>query len=278
MPTRHELWNTDARELSFLKEGTINLIVTSPPYWTLKQYNDHEDQMGHIQDYREFLKELTKVWKHALRVLVPGGRLICVVGDVCLSRKANGRHTVIPLHASIQEICVKIGFDNLTPILWHKIANAHYEAKGNGGGFFGKPYEPNGVIKNDVEYILMFRKLGGYRSPTLAERILSLISKQNYREWFTPIWYGVTGASTRAHPAPYPVELAERLIRMFSFAGDVVLDPFSGTATTSIAASRCARNSIGVELDHEYFELGSKRLHQATSSLFSNCVIVTGIK
>ena len=196
-----------------------------------------------------------------------------MVGDVCLSRrKNNGRHAVIPLHSSIQEHCREIGFDNLAPIIWYKIANAAYEVE-NGSGFLGKPYEPNAVIKNDIEYILMLRKPGGYRKPSLAERVLSVISAENYQKWFQQIWTGVTGASTRNHPAPYPTELAGRLIRMFSFAGDIVLDPFSGTATTSVAAARWGRNSIAIEIDPHYFDLGRTRLEKATSELFSTATI-----
>lgn len=152
------------------------------------------------------------------------------------------------------------GLFNLAPILWNKIANAAYEAEGNGGGFLGKPYEPNGVIKNDIEFILMERKPGGYRSPSLPARLLSVISAENHRVWFQQIWTGVTGASTRQHPAPYPVELAERLIRMFSFVGDTVLDPFMGTGTTNIAAANWGRNSIGVEVDTEYFDMAARRI------------------
>lgn len=163
VPTQHTLHERDARDLDILPSESVHLVLTSPPYWTLKEYRDSEGQMGHIAGYGEFLRELDKVWKHCYRLLVPGGRLICVVGDVCLSRRKNaGRHTVVPLHASIQEHCREIGFDNLAPIIWHKIANAVYEAEGNGGGFLGKPYEPNSVIKNDIEFILMQRKPGGY--------------------------------------------------------------------------------------------------------------------
>lgn len=207
-----------------------------------------------MENYESFLAELDKVWNHCFRALVPGGRLICVVGDVCLSRRKNaGRHTVVPLHASIQEPCRSLGFDNLAPIFWHKISNAAYEVE-NGSGFLDKPYEPNGVIKNDVEFILMERKRGGYQTPSLAARILSTIGAERQKEWFQQIWEGLPGASTRDHPAPYPVELAERLIRMFSFVGDTVLDPFLGTGTTSIAVSKWGRNSIGYEIDPQYFE------------------------
>lgn len=272
--TKHYLVNGDARQLSFLQDNSIHLIVTSPPYWTLKQYRDHEDQLGSVEDYEKFLQELDKVWEHCYRALVPGGRLICVVGDVCLSRRKNdGRHTVVPLHASIQEHCRKIGYDNLAPIIWYKISNAAFEAAGNGAGFLGKPYEPNAVIKNDIEFILMQRKPGGYRKPTVSTRVLSVISDENHKQWFQSIWTGVTGASTRHHPAPYPEEIAERLIRMFSFVGDTVLDPFLGTGTTTVAAAKWGRNSIGVEIDPNYFEMAERRIRHATASLFSHAEI-----
>jgi DNA modification methylase len=244
--------------------------LTSPPYWTLKEYRHSDGQLGHVPDYETFLVELDRVWQHCFNALLPGGRLICVVGDVCLSRRKNdGRHTVVPLHASIQEHCRRIGFDNLAPIIWHKIANATYEVENGGAGFLGKPYEPNAVIKNDIEFILMQRKPGGYRKPSLAERVLSVISSDDYQRWFQQIWTGLTGASTRDHPAPYPTELAERLIRMFSFVGDTVLDPFMGTGTTSIAAARCGRNSIGCEIDPHYFAMAERRIRDETPSLFS---------
>jgi len=274
IPTTHDLHLKDARELSFLKDESVQLVLTSPPYWTLKEYRQSEGQMGYIADYEEFLVELDKVWRHCFRVLVPGGRLICVVGDVCLSRRKNeGRHTVVPLHASIQEHCRQLGFDNLAPIIWHKIANAAYEVENGSAGFLGKPYEPNAVIKNDIEFILMERKPGGYRTPSVAARVLSVISGENHQEWFQQIWSGITGASTKQHPAPYPVELAERLIRMFSFVGDTVLDPFLGTGTTSFAASRWGRSSVGTEVDPEYFKLLVERLTQESSKLFGKMTV-----
>lgn len=275
IPTAHDLWLHDARAMDFLEDNSVHLVLTSPPYWTLKEYNPSAGQMGDIEDYALFLAELDKVWRHCFRALVPGGRLVCVVGDVCLSRRKNaGEHTVVPLHAGIQEHCREIGFSNLAPIIWNKISNAAYEASGNGGGFLGKPYEPNGVVKNDIEFILMERKPGGYRSPSLAKRLLSVISAENHKIWFQQIWAGVTGASTRQHPAPYPMELAERLVRMFSFAGDTVLDPFMGTGTTTLAAARWGRNSIGVEVDPEYFDQAARRIECETPKLFSQRNIV----
>lgn len=276
IPTVHDLFLKDARALGDLDPDSVHLVLTSPPYWTLKEYRHSEGQLGHVPEYERFLTELDRVWTHCFRALVPGGRVICVVGDVCLSRRKNdGRHTVVPLHASIQERCRRIGFDNLAPIIWHKIANASYEVDTGGAGFLGKPYEPNAVIKNDIEFILMERKPGGYRKPSLAERVLSVISAEDYQRWFQQIWTGITGASTRDHPAPYPAELAERLIRMFSFAGDTVLDPFMGTGTTNVAAARCGRHSMGCEVDSHYFDMAERRIRSEAAGLFSSVDIRT---
>jgi len=266
--TAHRLVQGDARDLSFIKDESIHLIVTSPPYWTLKRYNEHPNQLGHVKDYEEFIGELAKVWRESYRILVPGGRLVCVVGDVCLSRREHGRHVVVPLHADIAVTCRRIGFDNLNPIIWHKIANAKYEVE-NGAKFLGKPYEPNAIIKNDIEFILMQRKAGGYRQPTTEQRRLSMISKADYDKWFQQFWH-ISGASTREHPAPFPLELAHRLVQMFSFWGDTVLDPFAGTGTTMLAAMKAHRNSIGVEIDSVYCKLIMKRLSREAQTLFED--------
>jgi modification methylase len=263
--TVHRLHLGDARTLDWIPDSSLHLAVTSPPYWTLKKYNEHPDQLGDFADYEEFLDELDRVWSHVYRGLVPGGRLVVVVGDVCLSRRRNGgRHQVIPLHADISVRARRIGFDYLTPIYWQKIANASYEVN-NGSAFLGKPFEPNAVIKNDTEYVLMLRKPGGYRQPTDEQRRLSKLSKDEHGRWFRTVWTDVPGASTREHPAPFPVELAYRLVRMFSFVGDTVLDPFVGTGTTTLAAAKAARNSIGVEIDPDYFSATVRRLEQAFS-------------
>lgn len=267
----HRLILGDARDLSFIGDEAVHLVITSPPYWNLKKYEENPEQLGHVDDYEEFLCELTRVWKECFRVLVPGGRLVCVVGDVCLSRRKNGRHVVVPLHADIAVNCRKIGFDNLNPIIWHKIANASYEVS-NGSKFLGKPYEPNAIIKNDIEFILMQRKPGGYRKPTEEQRRLSMIDKKDYEEWFQQFWR-ITGASTKEHPAPFPLELAYRLVRMFSFHGDTVLDPFSGTGTTMLAAIKAGRNSIGVEITPEYCSMALKRLEREGPTLFDRVEI-----
>lgn len=259
--------------MSYIPDESIHLVITSPPYWNLKRYNENPQQMGHMSDYEEFLDELTKVWEEVYRVLVPGSRLVCVVGDVCLSRRKNkGRHVVVPLHADICVRCRKIGFDNLNPIIWHKIANASYEVSGS-SRFLGKPYEPNAIIKNDIEFILMQRKPGGYRKPTEEQRRLSRISKQEFGKWFQQFW-NLSGASTRPHPAPFPLELAYRLGRMFSFWGDTVLDPFCGMGTTMLAAMKCGRNSIGIEIDREYCRMAAQRLKSEHNDMFLKTELV----
>ena len=277
VPTRHRLLLGDAR-LAALPAESVHLVVTSPPYWILKEYRRADGQLGWIKDYEEFLQQLDEVWRKCHTALVPGGRLVCVVGDVCLARRRNrGKHMVVPLHASIQEHCREIGFDNLAPIIWSKIANAAYEVdRGAGGGFLGKPYEPNAVIKNDIEYILMQRKGGGYRKPDLSARILSLLSETSFKRFFRQIWSDIPGGSTRDHPAPYPIALADRLIRMFSFVGDTVLDPFNGTATTQVAAAACGRNSIGIEVDPVYFADGLDRLRRESGGLLSTADVSAG--
>ncbi|MEO8428704.1 MAG: DNA methyltransferase [Verrucomicrobiota bacterium] len=263
--TKHQLHEGDARDLSFIPTESVHLVVTSPPYWTLKEYVPHKDQLGAIADYERFLSELDKVWRECVRVLAPGGRICCVVGDICVPRKRNGRHYVMPLHADIQVRSRQFGLDCLTPILWQKIANGVTEAEGNGAGFYGKPYQPGAIVKNDVEYILFLRKGGEYRSPSPIQRALSMLTKEEMQSWMRSSWTDIKGESTRkGHPAPYPIALAERLIKMFSFAGDTILDPFAGTGTTAIAALNAGRNSISVEIEPKYVAMAHDRLREAS--------------
>ena len=262
--TMHRIHVGDARNLSWIPDASVHLVVTSPPYWTLKEYAPgNRAQMGHFKDYEYFLAELDKVWRECRRVLVGGGRICCVVGDVCIPRKKGGRHYLVPLHSDIQVRSRRVDLDCLQPIFWHKIANGATEAEGNGAGFYGKPYQPGGIIKNDVEYILFLRKGGEYRSVPPLQKALSMLSREEMRQWQCSIWTDLRGASTRdGHPAPFPVELAERLIKMFSFAGDTVLDPFAGTGSTSQAAIMAGRNSIANEIEPAYVEIAGHRDHE----------------
>lgn len=258
-PTSHRLVLGDSRQMVEVDDDAVALVITSPPYWTLKEYPDHPDQLGGLDDYERFQKELARTWDECFRALVPGGRLCVNVGDVTLSRRAHGRHRVVPLHADILVHAQQSGFDALTPIFWWKRTNLKTEIAGD-TYFLGKPYEPNGIIKSEIEYILLFRKPGAYRQPTAEQRRLSRIPKEDYHTWYRAVWNDIGGASTAKHPAPFPLELANRLVRMFSFTSDTVLDPFAGSGTTCVAAAQAGRNSIGYDIEANYLDLAEHRL------------------
>jgi site-specific DNA-methyltransferase (adenine-specific) len=260
--TRHEMILGDARDLGAIPDQSVHLVVTSPPYFNLKPYASDAKgaQLGRIEDYESFLDELDKVWRECERVLVPGGRVCCVIGDILIPRRADGRHRVLPLPSDIQVRSRKIGLDNLTPILWFKIGNRTNEAGGGSSGYYGKPYQPGAIIKNDHEHILMLRKPGGYRTTPMIQKALSILQRDEMDAWMRPVWSDIRGASLQqGHPAPFPVEIAERLIRLFSFAGDTILDPFAGSGSTAVAAIRAGRSSISVEIEEGYLQAAGRR-------------------
>jgi site-specific DNA-methyltransferase (adenine-specific) len=243
-------------------DESVHLIVTSPPYANLKQYEPgNPNQLGDIDDYEKFLDELDKVWAECARVLVPGGRVCCVVGDVNVARSKGGRHYVLPLASDIRVRARRIGLDHLQGIIWYKVANIKLEAS-NSSRFLGKPNLPGGIIKNDIEHIIFLRKPGGYRSPSAEMEQQSFIPTDEYVRMFRSIWDDIRGASLKDHPAPFPLAIAERLIRMFSFVGDTVLDPFGGTGTTALAALQLKRSSITYEVEPKYVEMIRSRLGQ----------------
>lgn len=268
LPSHHDLYQADSRDLSMVGDESVHLIVTSPPYFNLKDYENggSDGQLGDVNDYETFHELLDQVWSQCYDKLVPSGRMCVVVGDVLRSRSEHGRHRVVPLHATIQEHVADLGFDNLAPVIWYKIGNASLEA-GSNARFLGKPYEPGAVIKNDIEYVLLFRKPGEYRSPSVEERILSAIEADEHQKYFRQLWDDISGEPQGDHPAPYPAELAERLVRMFSFVGDTVLDPFAGTGSTAVAASRVGRNSINVELEPKYVDIAERRIKEERGTL-----------
>ncbi len=170
----------------------------------------------------------------------------------------------MPLHADILVRSRQLGLNSLTPILWFKIANGTTEAEGNGAGFYGKPYQPGAIVKNDFEYVLFLRKGGAYRSPSPMQKALSMLTREEMQSWLRTAWTDIKGESTRnGHPAPFPVRLAERLIRLFSFAGDTVLDPFVGTGRTPLAAINAGRNSLGFDIDPTFLRMAKERLTKA---------------
>jgi len=265
--TLHRLTVGDARDLHFVASESVELVVTSPPYFNLKSYDSDAGgaQLGRIDSYEAFLAELDKVWSECSRILKPGGRVCCVIGDIMIPRRADGRHRILPLPADIMVRSRTLGLDSLTPILWLKIGNRTNEAGGGSSGYYGKPYQPGAIIKNDFEHILMLRKPGGYRSTTMLQKALSMLQRYEMEEWQRPFWSDIRGASlTQGHPAPFPVDLAERLIRMYSFAGDLVLDPFAGSGTTALAAMRSGRSSLSIDVEPAYVRLAAQRLGAET--------------
>lgn len=261
--TTHIVRLADARNLEHIAANSVHLIVTSPPYFNLKPYESDANgkQLARIHDYESFLSEITRCMAEWRRVLVPGGRACCIVGDVLVPRRLDGRHRILPLPADLMVKARSVHLDALTPILWFKIGNRTNEAGGGSSGYYGKPYQPGAVIKNDFEHILMLRKPGAYRSTPMLQKALSMLQKQEMDAWQRPFWDDIRGASLReGHPAPFPVELAERLIKLFSFAGDIVLDPFGGSGSTAVAASRAGRNSISSDVEHKYIEATASRL------------------
>jgi modification methylase len=261
-PTVHRIILGDCRTMPEIADESAHLIVTSPPYANLKQYTPgNPDQLGDIVDYEAFLNELDHVWRECYRMLVPGGRICCVVGDVNVARSSSDkRHHVLPLGSDIRVRARRLGFDHLQGILWYKVANIKLEAS-KSSRYLGKPNLPNGVIKNDVEHIIFLKK-PGYRSPSAEMEEKSFIPTDDYVRYFRTIWDDVRGASLKDHPAPFPVELASRLIKMFSFAGDTVVDPFGGTGTTALAALQLGRSSFTYEVEPTYIPLIKERLSQ----------------
>jgi site-specific DNA-methyltransferase (adenine-specific) len=261
--TQHQMILGDGRDLRSVPSESVHLVVTSPPYFNLKPYASGAGgaQLGRIDDYDAFLGELDQAWRECARVLVPGGRICCVIGDILLPRRTDGRHRVLPLPSDIQVRSRSLGLDNLTPVLWFKIGNRTNEAGGGSSGYYGKPYQPGAIIKNDHEHIVMLRKPGGYRTTPMLQKALSMLQRDEMDAWMRPVWSDIRGASLReGHPAPFPAELAERLIRMFSFAGDTILDPFAGSGSTAVAAIRAGRNSISVEIEEEYLNAATRRV------------------
>lgn len=279
--TRHEMILGDARDLSVIPSESVHLVVTSPPYFNLKPYASDAGgrQLGRLDNYETFLDELDRVWRECARVLVPGARVCCVIGDILIPRRADGRHRALPLPSDIQVRRRRNGLDNLTPILWFKIGNRTNEAGGGSSGYYGKPYQPGAIIKNDHEHIVMLRKPGGYRTTPMIQRALSMLQRDEMDAWMRPVWSDIRGASLRdGHPAPFPSEIAERLIRMFSFAGDIVLDPFAGSGSTAVAAIQTGRNSISVEIDEGYLNAATRRAAGEAAKRLSECYTATVVE
>ncbi len=231
-----------------IKDKSVHLIITSPPYWQLKDYGE-DSQIGFNDSYEEYINNLNLVWKECNRVLADGCRLCINIGDQFARSVYYGRYKVIPIRTEIIRFCETLGMDYMGAIIWQKATTMNTSG---GGAIMGSfPYPRNGILKMDYEFILIFKKLGNAPKPTAEQKKNSVISKSEWNEYFSSHW-NFNGVKQLGHIAMFPEELPKRLIKMFSFAGETILDPFLGSGTTSLAALNLGRNSIGYEINKEF--------------------------
>ena len=255
--TKHKIINGDSRNMAELKNKSVNLIITSPPYWQLKDYGN-ENQIGYNDSYEEYINNLNLVWKESYRVLNNGCRLCVNIGDQFARAVYYGRYKVIPIRTEIIKFCESIGFDYMGAIIWQKKTTTNTTGGASIMGSF--PYPRNGIFSIDYEFILVFKKLGNSKKPDKELKELSRITKEEWKEYFSGHW-NFGGAKQDGHIAMFPEELPRRLIKMFSFVGDTVLDPFLGSGTTSLAAKKLNRNSVGYEINPEFIPFIKRKLN-----------------
>ncbi|CUS86140.1 DNA modification methylase [Candidatus Kryptonium thompsonii] len=255
----------DSRKMIELKDSSIDLVVTSPPYWHIKNYGV-EGQIGYGQSLHEYLKSLYIVWKECFRVLKPGTRLCINIGDQFLRGIIYGKYKVAPLHSELIVQCEKIGFDYMGSIIWHKKTTMNTTGGANVMGSY--PYPPNGLIEIDYEFILIFKKPGKKTPPSKEIKEKSKLTKEEWKEYFSGHW-NFPGERQIEHEAMFPEELPKRLIRMFTFVGDTVLDPFLGSGTTVKAALNLERNAIGYEINEKFLPIIKKKI-DINQNLFEN--------
>jgi len=248
LKTVHKIVNGDSREMNILPDQSIHLVITSPPYWQLKDYGT-DDQIGFNESYESYINNLNLVWKECHRVLHPGCRLCINIGDQFARSVYYGRYKVIPIRTEIIKFCETIGFDYMGAIIWQKVTTTNTTGGATIMGSF--PYPRNGILKIDYEFILIFKKLGDPPKPTLEQKKMSALTKAEWNEYFSGHW-NFACVKQSGHLAMFPEELPARLIKMFAFTGDIVLDPFLGSGTTSVAARNLDRNSVGYEINKEY--------------------------
>ncbi|MDP2366073.1 MAG: DNA methyltransferase [Ignavibacteria bacterium] len=234
-----------------LADNSIHLVITSPPYWQLKDYGS-ENQIGFNDSYEDYINNLNLVWKECYRVLHNGCRLCVNIGDQFARAVYYGRYKVIPIREEIIKFCENIGFDYMGAIIWQKVTTSNTTGGGIQMGSY--PYPRNGILKLDYEFILIFKKLGDSPKPTKEQKELSKMSSEEWNTFFAGHW-NFTGARQNNHIAMFPDELPKRLIKMFSFLGETVLDPFLGSGTTSLTARNLERNSVGYEINPDFISV-----------------------
>ena len=268
--TEHKIIFGDSRSLNQVNDKSVQLIVTSPPYWQLKDYGAKE-QIGFNDSYEEYINNLNLVWQECNRVLADGCRLCINIGDQFARSVYYGRYKVIPLRTEIIRFCESLGMDYMGAIIWQKTTTMNTSG---GGAIMGSfPYPRNGILKMDYEFILIFKKLGNAPKPTPQQKAASQMTKDEWNQYFSSHWH-FNGIKQMGHMAMFPEELPKRLIKMFSFVGETVLDPFAGSGTTSLAAKHLGRNSIGYEINKEFGPVIKEKLCTDQISLCNDSQVI----
>lgn len=254
--TTHKIVMGDSRKLNLLPDKSVQLIITSPPYWQLKDYGA-DNQIGFNESYEKYINNLNWVWQECYRVLSDGCRMCVNIGDQFARSVYYGRYKVIPIRTEIIRFCETLGMDYMGAIIWQKATTMNTTGGGAVMGSF--PYPRNGILKMDYEFILLFKKLGNAPKPTAEQKAKSAMTKDEWGQYFSSHW-NFNGVKQMEHIAMFPEELPKRLIKMFSFAGETVFDPFLGSGTTSLAAMNLGRNSVGYEINCEFLPVISAKL------------------
>ncbi|MCL2854123.1 MAG: thermonuclease family protein [Defluviitaleaceae bacterium] len=261
--TTHTIINGDCREMDTLADKSIDLIITSPPYWQLKDYGSGDNQIGFNDSYENYINNLNLAWQECYRVLADGCRLCINIGDQFARSVYYGRYKVIPIHSEIIRFCETLGFDFMGQIIWQKTTTMNTTGGASIMGSF--PYPRNGIVKFDFEYILLFKKPGTAKKPAPEQKEVSKMTKEEWNTYFAGHWY-FSGAKQDKHLAMFPDELPRRLIKMFSFAGETVLDPFAGSGTTAKVAKELGRNSVNYEINPDFIRIIENKIGEDLSS------------
>ncbi|WP_460178084.1 DNA methyltransferase [Thermodesulfovibrio hydrogeniphilus] len=268
MKTWHKIIIGDSRWMKEVPDESVHLIITSPPYWQLKDYGNGR-QIGFNDTYEEYINNLNLAWNECHRVLHKGCRLCINIGDQFARSVYYGRYKVIPIRTEIIKFCESAGFDYMGAIIWQKVTTCNTTGGGTVMGSF--PYPRNGILKLDYEFILIFKKYG--KPPKVSKEIKeqSKLTKEEWNQYFAGHW-NFPGEKQDKHLAMFPEELPHRLIKMFSFVGDTVLDPFLGSGTTSLAAKKLKRNSIGYEINENFLPIIKEKLGIKQNTIFEDAI------
>jgi len=258
--TTHKIINGDSRKLSLIPDKSVQLIITSPPYWQLKDYGS-DSQIGFNSNYEKYINNLNLVWQECHRVLSDGCRLCINIGDQFARSVYYGRYKVIPIRTEIIRFCETLGMDYMGAVIWQKATTMNTTG---GGAIMGSyPHPRNGILKMDYEFILLFKKLGNAPKPSAQQKDTSVMTKEEWGQYFSSHW-NFNGVKQMEHIAMFPEELPKRLIKMFSFTGETVFDPFLGSGTTTRAAINLDRNSIGYEINSDFIPIIRSKIGEST--------------